>query len=172
MISRAASPMACAPVEQAVTTAWFGPFELVADRHLAGHQVDDVAGNEERADAARAAFLQDDRVFGDAVDTANAGTDHHAGRHAIGFGLGLPAGIGERFVSGRDPIQDEVADLAQFLGLKKGFRAERAVAAITARDDVRDLARKILDLELGDPAGGAAAGKQLLPAMLDAHAER
>jgi hypothetical protein len=24
-MSRAASPMACAPVEQAVTTAWFGP---------------------------------------------------------------------------------------------------------------------------------------------------
>jgi hypothetical protein len=24
-ISRAASPMACAPVEHAVTTAWFGP---------------------------------------------------------------------------------------------------------------------------------------------------
>ena len=26
MMSRAASPMACAPVEQAVTTEWFGPF--------------------------------------------------------------------------------------------------------------------------------------------------
>jgi len=25
LISRAASPIACAPVEQAVTTAWFGP---------------------------------------------------------------------------------------------------------------------------------------------------
>ena len=37
--------------------------ELVADRHLAGDQVDDVAGNEERADAARAAFLQDDARF-------------------------------------------------------------------------------------------------------------
>jgi hypothetical protein len=27
MISRAASPMACAPVEHAVTTAWFGPLK-------------------------------------------------------------------------------------------------------------------------------------------------
>jgi hypothetical protein len=27
MISRAASPMACAPVEQAVTTAWLGPLK-------------------------------------------------------------------------------------------------------------------------------------------------
>ena len=27
MISRAASPLACAPVEQAVTTAWFGPLK-------------------------------------------------------------------------------------------------------------------------------------------------
>jgi hypothetical protein len=25
-MNRAASPMACEPVEQAVTTAWFGPF--------------------------------------------------------------------------------------------------------------------------------------------------
>ncbi|GJE45494.1 hypothetical protein AEGHOMDF_4690 [Methylobacterium soli] len=30
MISRAASPIACAPVEQAVTTAWFGPFSPCA----------------------------------------------------------------------------------------------------------------------------------------------
>ena len=27
MINRAASPMACAPVEHAVTTAWFGPLK-------------------------------------------------------------------------------------------------------------------------------------------------
>jgi hypothetical protein len=27
MISRAASPIACAPVEHAVTTAWFGPLK-------------------------------------------------------------------------------------------------------------------------------------------------
>ena len=27
MISRAASPIACAPVEQAVTTEWFGPLK-------------------------------------------------------------------------------------------------------------------------------------------------
>ena len=44
MISRAASPIACAPVEQAVTTEWFGPLKPVADRDLAGGEVDQRPG--------------------------------------------------------------------------------------------------------------------------------
>ena len=39
------------------------PFQAVPDRHLARDQVDDVAGDEERADAPRAALLQDDARF-------------------------------------------------------------------------------------------------------------
>ena len=53
--------MACAPVEQAVTTAWLGPLQAVPDRDVAGGQVDQAPGNEERADAARPLLLQQQR---------------------------------------------------------------------------------------------------------------
>ena len=77
-----------------------------------------LAGNEERADAARAALLQDQRIFGDAVDAADARADHDAGRALLVRRLGLPAGILQRLVGGRHPVEDEVVDLAQFLRLQ------------------------------------------------------
>ena len=112
------------------------------------------------------------RVFGDALDAADAGADHHAGGVAVVVGLGLPAGIGQRLVGGGDSVEDEVADLAQFLRLENRFGIEGAVAAVAARNDVRDLAGQVVDLEFGDAAALHSAGEQLLPAMLEAHAER
>ena len=132
--------------------------EPVPDGNLAGDQVDDLARDEEGADAAWTAFLQDHRVLGDAVDAADAGTDQHAGCALVLMRFGFPAGIGQRFVGGRDAVEDEVADLAQFLRLEHGLGIEGAAGAIAARNDVGDLARKVVHFELGDAAGGAAAG--------------
>ena len=42
------SPMACALVVQAVAVAEFGPFRAGPDRNIAGRQIDDGGGNEER----------------------------------------------------------------------------------------------------------------------------
>jgi hypothetical protein len=50
LIIRAASPIECAPVEQAVTTEWFGPISPYLIEHLAAGQVDQAAVNEVRAD--------------------------------------------------------------------------------------------------------------------------
>ena len=45
---RAASPIECVPVVQAVTMDKFGPLEAELDRQIAGNHIDDRAGNEER----------------------------------------------------------------------------------------------------------------------------
>ena len=52
-ISREASPMACAPVEQAVTTEWFGPLRPWAMETCPEAMIDDAAGDEERRDPTR-----------------------------------------------------------------------------------------------------------------------
>ena len=63
----------------------------------------------------------------------------------------------ERLVGRRDPVQDEIADFAELLRLKHRLGVESTVAAVAARDDMGDLAGKVLDLELGDPPGSAPA---------------
>ncbi len=147
-IRRAASPMACAPVEQAVTTAWFGPLQAVLDRDLAGGEVDQAAGNEERADAARAAVAQ--RVAGlvDACDAADAGADEDAGAIWSSSRLRLPAGVGERLVGRGHRIDDEGVDLALFLRLHPVVGVEGAVGPVAARQLAGDLAGQVVDLEI------------------------
>src|SRR5690606_24808289 len=111
-------------------------------------------------------------VLRDAFKAADARTDHDAGGATLGLGLRLPSGILQRFIGSRDPVQDEVADLAQLLGLEERLGIERAVAAVASGNDVSDLARKIVHLKLGHDFGRASACQQLLPAMLEAHSER
>src|SRR5690606_33224550 len=148
------------------------PLQPMADGHLARNQVDDVAWDEEGRDPARPALVEAKRVFGDALDAANTGADHHAGGAAVGFGLGLPSGIFQGLIRGGYAVENEVADLAQFLRLQNRFGIDRAAGSVSPRNDMRDLAGQIINLESGDPARGAAPGQQLLPAMLEAHAER
>src|SRR5690606_30924306 len=119
--------------------------QSMADRYMAGSKVDDLAGDEERADSARPALLQQQGILGDAVDAADARTDHHARRPAILVSRRAPAGIRYGQFGGGDGIGDEVADLALFLGLKEIVRLERAIAL--ARDRRRNLGRQVRDLE-------------------------
>jgi len=146
------------------------PLQAMADRDMAGSQVDDVAGDEEGADAARAALFQKHRILGDAVDAADAGTDHHAGGATILLALRLPAGIGQRHVGGGDPVGNEVGDLALFLRLQERVGIECSLAF--ARDARSDLAGKILGLEAADPRHRGTTGQQLPPGMLGTEAER
>ena len=89
-----------------------GPLEAVADRDLAGGEVDQPAGNEERADAPRAALEERDRGIVDAADAADARTDEHAGGALVLIGRGMPVGVVERLVGGGHRVDDEVVDLA------------------------------------------------------------
>ena len=78
MISKA-SPIACAEAEQAVQVAEFGPLGAEPDGDLAGGQVDDGGGNEERGDAPRTAFEQRLVLALDGAEPADARGDEHAG---------------------------------------------------------------------------------------------
>ena len=75
--------MACAPVEQAVTTAWFGPFRPCSDRDIAGGEIDQAPGDEERAHPARSLLGQEQRGLLDAPEAADAGADQDAGADLI-----------------------------------------------------------------------------------------
>src|SRR5690606_28677092 len=129
--------------------------EPVPDRNLAGDEIDDVARDEERADAARAAIAKLVGVFGNALNAADAGADHHAGGAAISLCLRLPARIGQRLIGGGDAIDNEIAHLALLARLQESVRIERALAF--TRNRIGDLAGQVLDLELLDPPCSALA---------------
>ena len=73
--------------------------QAVLDRDIAGSEIDQAAGNEERRHLARAALLQEDRRVGDAGQAADAGADQGAGGALVLFALGMPVGIVERLLA-------------------------------------------------------------------------
>ena len=79
MISRAASPIACAPVEQAVTTAWFGPFSPWRIDTWPETRLMSWPGMKNGLMRRGPRSFRMMRVLGDAFDAADAGADHHAG---------------------------------------------------------------------------------------------
>src|SRR5690606_18329581 len=74
--------------------------ELVLDRDVPGGEVDEPSRNEERAEAARALLVDEDRRFLDAWQSAYAGADQDAGGVLVLGSLRMPAGVGERLVGG------------------------------------------------------------------------
>ena len=101
--------------------------EAVPDGNVAGGQIDEASRNEERADAARALLLQQERRLGDAVEAADARADEHSRALLLLGRIGLPAGIFQRLLRGRHREDDEVVDLALLLRLHPIVRIELAV---------------------------------------------
>src|SRR3546814_10916184 len=104
----------------------------------------------EGADAARAFFMQDQRCFGDAFKTADAGTDHGAGTAFFFFGGGMPVGVIQRLGGGGHGEDDEVVDALGFLGVHPVVLNESPLAF--ARHRHRDLARQVVCLKFVDLA--------------------
>ena len=63
------------------------PLQAELDRHKAGGQIDDAAGDEERGDAARPLLVHGDGSLGNAFDATDARADQHAGRRLFILGL-------------------------------------------------------------------------------------
>ena len=139
-----------------------GAFELVFDGNVSRGQVNQPARNEEGADAARALLLKQEGVALDALQAADAGADQDARAGLFIRGLGAKAGIGNGLVCGGHRIDDEIVDLALFLGLHAivGIEFARARAA---RNHAADLAGNVGDIELRDPLGAVLAREQALP---------
>ena len=172
MISRAASPIACAPVEQAVTTAWFGPFSPwrmdiwpeIRLMMLAGTKNGLMRRGPRSFRMIAFSAMPSSPPMPEPIRTPVAQ------RSASDFGS--QPEVLQRFVRGRDAIDDEVADLAQFLRLEHGLGIEGAIRAVAARHGMRDLGSVIRDVELGDARAGGAPAQELAPTVLDANAQR
>ena len=70
------------------------------------------------------------------------------------------------------PLAKVMQYSVHFLRLKVALGIEAVVGAIAARNNMRDLARKVFDLKLCDSPTSAFAGKNLRPGIFDADAER
>ena len=142
------------------------------NRDIASREIDQTAGNEERRNAARAFFLQDDRGLGDAAEAADPGADKNAGLDLLFIGGRLPARVGKRLRCRRDSIKDEVIDFALLFRLHPLVGVEASIAAAAARHRHRDLAGEIGDVEPFDAAGAALTRQQTAPARLDSATKR
>jgi len=145
--------------------------EAMADRHLAGGEVDQPAGNEEGADASRPTLEERDGSIVDTADTADARADQDARGALVVIGLGMPAGIVEGLGRGGHRIDDEVVDLPLFLRLHPGVGIELPVGGGTARHAAGDLAGQIIDRKVDDLHAATLSLEQMTPTHLDAAAE-
>ena len=164
--------MACAPVEQAVTTAWFGPFRPCWIETWPAARLISRPGMK-KGEMRRGPFSR--RVMRgilDALQAADAGADQDAGGVLVVGSPGLPAGVVERLRRGGHRVDDEVVDLALLLGLHPVVGVEGAVGAVAARHLAGDLGRQVVDLEAVDLRRAALAGEDVRPGRLDTGAER
>ena len=122
---------------------------VMADADLAGGEIDDGRGNEERRDLARAAVEQVVVLALDDVESADAGADVDAGALGHFFVFDFVVGHAQGFIAGGDGQMNKARHLARFLLL----------------DDLQRI--EVLDLG-GNPAGkggGVEAGDLLHAAL-------
>ena len=146
--------------------------EAVLNGNVAGGEIDETPGNEERRNAARTFFFQRDRGLRDTLDAADARADEDAGAFLIFRLGGLPARIVQRLGRGGDAVKNEVVDLPAFLRFHPLVAVEGTVGAVSERDHMGDLAAQVGDVEGVDLLRAAFAFEQTLPRDFDAATER
>ncbi len=149
-----------------------GTLKPVLDRNVAGREIDQPSGNEERRDAPRPTFMQRDARFDDSADAADSGPHQHAGRVLIFVALRMPASARQSLIGGSHREDDEIVDLALLLRLHRQVGVEGAVGTVAARNHPCDLAGKIVDLEAGDAYSTVFTRLEPCPSGLDAAPER
>ena len=110
MIMRAASPIAWAPVEQAVTTAWFGPLNPYLIEILPDSRLTREPGIKNGLIRRGPFSCKVMAAASDRGQTANAGAGQDAGAPARHFVLGFPAGIRQGLFRGGQTKDDEIID--------------------------------------------------------------
>ena len=140
------------------------PLGAEPDRHLAGGQVDDRRGNEERGDAPRTAFDERLVLALDRAEPADARGDEDAdtGRDVLSH---RQAGIVHRELRRRDRELDEDVHLLDVFLVDECQRIE----ALDLAGDPRGELRRI---EVRDRSDAALPGAERLPVRLGADAER
>ena len=91
--------------------------QMVSDRNVPAHQIDEPAGNKERRDAARSPLMQCHRGVVDASEAADSRADQDACLNLLLVGPGAPIRVAQRLRRGAHAVDDEVVDVALFLRL-------------------------------------------------------
>ena len=145
--------------------------EAEPDRHLTGNEVDQRPGDKERRYAPRPPLLDQDSGVGNGTQPTDARPDHDA-RAFQGFAIGRrPAGILHRLLGGSHAVDDEVIDLALFLGLHPVVRIERSVRPIAPGHLAGIGCRQVAGVEALDRSGARLAGQQALPRGFNARCQ-
>jgi hypothetical protein len=145
--------------------------EAEADGDVAGGEVDQPAGNKERADAARALFVEDDRRFIDAAQTADARADQRTGPFRLVAGLRFDTRVVDGLLGGGHGIDDEGINLALILHIHPVVGIELALRGVPEGHAMGDLAGDIINLEVVDAPGAALTGKDVRPSGFYATAQ-
>ncbi len=170
-IIRAASPIECAPVEQAVTTAWLGPIspyliETWPEIRLISRPWTKCG------ETRRGPFsCEDQRFLLDPRQPADARADRDAGAEALLLAHVGEAGILDRLAGGVEAVDDERIDLALDLVIDALVGIE-AVFVLGRLDLAGDLAGVVGRVEAGDRRRPALAGEDVGPGRLDVTAQR
>ena len=137
--------------------------EPVLDGDIAGGEIDQPSRNKERAHPPRSLLGEQQRGLFDALQAADARSDHDPGADLILIGRWLPSGVGECLLGSAHGIDNKVIDLALLFRLHPIARVEGAVAPVATRNLTGDLAGQIGDVEVVDALGGILSGGQPLP---------
>ena len=140
------------------------PLGAEPDRDLAGGEVDDGRGNEERRDLARAALEQRLVLALDRGEPADARRDEDADRRRV-LGRDRQPRVVHRELRRRDGVLDEDVHLLDVFLVDELQRVE-------APDLRRDLRGEPAGVELRDPRDAARPGQQRAPVRAGADAER
>ena len=143
MIIRDASPIACAPVEHAVTTAWLGPLKPKRIETCPAARLIRLAGMKNGVTRRGPRSRQGDRAVGDHIEPADTRADQHPGARPRLIVGRHPAGILDRLDAGAQRKDDEIVHPAPVLGVGELVGIELADAGPTGRDLSGDLARKV-----------------------------
>ncbi len=130
---------------------------------MPGSKVDQIGGDEEWRQPARAALVQRQRPLGDPRKTADAGADHHSGALAVLQLFRPPPGILDRLSRSRERKDDEAVHLALILGRDPVVGVEETERGFAARHLRRDSRRQIGNVERLDRADPGDAREQALP---------
>ena len=144
------------------------PLETVADRDLTRDQVDQRAGHEEGAHAARTLFGHHDSSIGDRVQSTDARADQHAGAFLIFFLGGQPARILNRLLGGGHAEQNEGIYLPLLFRLHVFVCVKGAIAAIAQRHFAGVLGHQFAGIKAGDRSGPGLPIKDPFPAFFHA----
>ena len=148
------------------------PLEAVADRDVAGSEVDQAGRDEEWRDAARAALREQKGAVGDAGQSANTGADHDAGALAFLFVGRVPAGIVDGLRGGPHRKDDELVHAALVLWRDPIIGVEQARGFVAARHLPRDARGQVRHIEGLDRADPRYAGQEAAPYLIEPDAER